>query len=344
MPEKSIREAINEALLLEMRRDPSVFLIGEDIVGGAGGKGEEVDPWGGVMGVTKGIYGEFPDRIIDTPISEMAYIGAAVGAAVSGMRPVAELMFCDFIGCCLDQVMNQAAKLRYMVGGKAEVPLVIRMQMGGGFSAACQHSQSLYPLFAHIPGLKVVVPSNAYDAKGLLITAIRDNDPVMFFEHKGLYDDKDEVPDGDYSIPFAEARFARDGSDITIVATGRMVKFAIEAADQLASEGIACTVLDPRTVSPFDETSFIESLEETGRLLVVEEAYPFCSFASEVAAIAAQKALYALSQPVRLLTPPHTPIPFAPELESAYFPDAERIAGSVREMLDAAAPKRGAAA
>lgn len=335
MPNKTIREAINEALLFEMRRDPSVFLIGEDIVGGMGGKGE-VDPWGGVMGVTKGIYGEFPDRIIDTPISEMAYIGTAVGAAVCGMRPVAELMFCDFIGCCLDQVMNQAAKLRYMVGGKAEVPLVIRMQMGGGLSAAVQHSQSLYPLLAHIPGLKVVVPSNAYDAKGLLITAIRDNDPVMFFEHKGLYDDKAEVPDEDYTIPFAEASFVREGGDITIVATGRMVKFATEAADTLTEEGIACTVLDPRTVSPFDDISLIESLEETGRLLVVEEAYPFCSFASEVASIASQKAFYALSQPVRLLTPPHTPIPFAPELESAYFPDTERIVASVREMLGTA--------
>ena len=334
MTEKSMRQAINEALLYEMERDENVILIGVDIVGGMGGSGEE-DAWGGVMGVTKNLYGRFgPDRVLDTPISEMAYIGAAVGAAASGLRPVAELMFCDFIGCCLDQVMNQAAKLRYMLAGNAKIPLVIRTQFGGGFSASSQHSQSLYSLFTHIPGLKVVIPSDAYQAKGLLIEAIRDDDPVIFFEHKAMYDDSCEVPDEAYTIAFGEAQFTREGSDLTICATGRMVQFANAAADQLGEEGVDCSVIDPRTLSPLDEESIVESIEETGRLLVVDEANPRCSFASDLGAIAAEKAFHFLKSPVRYLTAPHTPVPFAPNLESIYLPDTERIVSTARRMLN----------
>lgn len=333
MAEKSIRKAINEALRQEMRRDPKVFLIGEDIAGGTGGEGEE-DAWGGVMGVTKGLLGEFgPHRVMDTPISETAIIGAAVGAAATGLRPVAELMFCDFAGVCFDQFMNQAAKLRYMLGGQVSVPMVVRMQCGGGFNAAAQHSQTLHALFTHIPGLKVVMPSNAYDAKGLLIEAIRDDDPVIYMEHKFMYDDKCEVPDDPYTIPFGEANYTRDGEDVTLCALGRMVNLCNDAADRLAGDGIHCTVIDLRTTSPLDEVSICESIEETGRLVVVDEGYPRCGFAADIAALAATRAQPFLRAPVKMVTPPHTPIPFAPPLEALYIPSVERISDAVRAVL-----------
>src|SRR5260370_27280211 len=223
------REAINEALAQEMERDESVIVMGEDNAGGEGASGEK-DAWGGVLGVTKGLYHRFPGRVLDTPISESAFIGAAIGAATAGMRPVAELMFVDFMGVCFDQIFNQAAKLRYMFGGKATTPVVIRTMFGGGFRAAAQHSQCLYSIFTHIPGLKCVVPSSPYEAKGLLIQAIRDDDPVIFFEHKMLYDVEEEVPEGAYTIPFGEANILRDGKDVTVVALGRMVTLALQAA------------------------------------------------------------------------------------------------------------------
>jgi pyruvate dehydrogenase E1 component beta subunit len=277
MARKSFREAINEALRLEMRRDGRVIIMGEDVAGGIGAAGEQ-DAWGGVLGVTKGLISEFgPERVRDTPISESAFIGAAVGAAATGLRPVAELMFIDFAGVCLDQILNQAAKLRYMFGGKATVPLVIRTMYGAGLRAASQHSQSLYPIFTHIPGLKVVIPSSPYEAKGLLIRAIRDDDPVIFCEHKMLYDETEEVPDEAYTIPFGEANLTREGEDVTIVAIGRMVKFANEAADRLAGRGVACSVIDLRTASPLDEETILESVKETGRLVVVDEASPRCN-------------------------------------------------------------------
>src|SRR6266481_3755291 len=218
----STKQAINEALDQEMTRDPRVVLMGEDIVGGAGSAGER-DAWGGVLGVTKGLYAKYGDRLMDTPLSESAYIGAAIGAATCGMRPVAELMFVDFLGVCFDQIFNQAAKFRYMFGGKAVTPVVIRTMIGAGFRAAAQHSQCLYSIFTHIPGLKCVIPSTPYDAKGLLIEAIRDNDPVIFFEHKLLYGLESEVPEESYAIPFGEANVVREGDDVTIVAIGRMV-------------------------------------------------------------------------------------------------------------------------
>ena len=335
MSEKSFREAINEALRDEMRRDPTIFLIGEDIAGGTGGDGEE-DAWGGVMGVTKGLLGEFgANRVIDTPISETAYIGAAIGAAVTGMRPVAELMFCDFAGVCFDQIMNQAAKIRYMLGGQAKVPLVIRMQCGGGFNAAAQHSQTIHALFTHIPGLKVVMPSNPYEAKGLLIEAIRDDDPVMYMEHKFMYDDKGEVPDESYTIPFGEANYSRDGDNITVCSLGRMVNLCNQADDELEKEGIHCTVIDLRSTSPLDEESICESVEETGRLVVVDEGYPRCGFAADIAALVAVKAQPSLRAPVKLVTPPHTTIPFAPALEELYIPSVGRIKEGIKEVLAA---------
>src|SRR5215212_3696125 len=238
MPQKSIRQALNEALAQEMRRDPRIVVIGEDVAGGAGSGGQR-DAYGGVLGVTKGLIGEFGEaRVIDTPITESAIMGAAAGAAVTGLRPVAELMFSDFFGVCFDQIFNQAAKFRYMFGGKAKTPMVIRTMIGAGRSAAAQHSQSPYHIFTSVPGLKIVVPSNAYDAKGLLIQAIRDDDPVMFFEHKALYPRKGEVPAEAYALAFGEANLLREGEHVTVVAIARMVAFAEKAIDTLAKEGI----------------------------------------------------------------------------------------------------------
>ena len=333
MARKSFREAINEALRLEMRRDPRVIIMGEDVAGGMGAAGEQ-DAWGGVLGVTKGLISEFgQERVRDTPISESAFIGAAVGAAATGLRPVAELMFIDFMGVCLDQILNQAAKLRYMFGGRATVPLVIRTMYGAGLRAASQHSQSLYPIFTHIPGLKVVIPSSPYEAKGLLIRAIRDDDPVIFCEHKMLYDETEEVPDEAYTIPFGEANFTREGEDVTIVAIGRMVKFANEAADRLTARGVACSVIDPRTASPLDEETILESVKETGRLVVVDEASPRCNLATDIVALVATKAFSALKAPVNIVAPPHTPVPFSPALEDAYVPSPAKIEAAVLAVM-----------
>ena len=333
MSKKSFRQAINEALAQEMRRDPRVVVMGEDVAGGLGAPGED-DAWGGPMGVTKGLMPEFGrERVLDTPITESGFIGAAIGAAATGLRPVADLMFVDFMGVCFDQIFNQAAKFRYMFGGKAVTPVVIRTMYGGGFRAASQHSQCLYPLFTHIPGLKVVIPSSAYDAKGLLIQAIRDDDPVIFFEHKMLYDDMDEVPDEPYAIPFGEANLTREGDDVTVVALGRMVKIANEAADALPKQGVACTVIDPRTTSPMDTDSILESVEDTGRLVVVDEAHPRCGMAADASALVAQEAFKALKAPIRMVTPPHTPVPFSPALEDAYLPDAARVIEAVRAVM-----------
>src|SRR5271155_1329817 len=253
MPKKSYRQAINEAIRQEMERDPRVIIIGEDVSGGAGAPGER-DAGGGPLGVTRGLMPQFGrERVLDTPISESAFIGAAIGAAATGLRPIADLMFVDFMGVCFDQIFNQAAKFRYMFGGKAVTPVVVRTMYGAGFRAASQHSQCLYPIFTHIPGLKVAIPSSPYEAKGLLIQAIRDDDPVIFFEHKAMYDDVEEVPDEPYTIPFGEANLTREGKHVTIVAFGRMVQMANQAADALAKEKITCTVIDPRTTSPLDE-------------------------------------------------------------------------------------------
>jgi pyruvate/2-oxoglutarate/acetoin dehydrogenase E1 component len=332
----SFRNAINEALAQEMERDSRVIIMGEDVSGGTGAPGES-DAWGGPLGVTKGLSKRFPHQVMDTPISESGFIGAAIGAAASGLRPVAELMFVDFMGVCFDQIFNQAAKFRYMFGGKATTPVVIRCMIGGGFRAAAQHSQILYNVFTHIPGLKCAVPSSPYEAKGLLIQAIRDDDPVMFFEHKMLYDIEEDVPQEAYAIPFGEANVLRDGKDVTVVALGRMVMLANQAADMLAREGISCEVIDPRTTSPLDKDTILESVENTGRLVVVDEAHPRCSMATDIAALVAQEAFDALKAPVQMVTAPHTPVPFSPALEDLFLPNADKIVAAVHKIKQKAA-------
>jgi pyruvate dehydrogenase E1 component beta subunit len=331
---KTFREALNEALHEEMARDDTVIVLGEDVAGGAGGTGDTVEAAGGIFGVTHGLARRFGrDRVIDTPISESAIIGAANGAALAGYRPVAELMFADFIGVCMDQVYNQAAKFRYMFGGKMSCPMVIRTAMGAGMNMGAQHSQTIYPLLTAVPGLKIVIPSNAADAKGLLKTAIRDEDPVVFFEHKALYNRKGEVPEGDYAIPFGEADMTREGDDVTVVAMGRMVPFAEKAIDGLADQGISADLIDPRTVSPLDTEMIFESLDHTGRLVVVDESPPRCSLASDIAGIVAQEAFGSLRAPVKLITAPHAPVPFSPGLERAYVPGPDRIAQGIIDCV-----------
>jgi pyruvate/2-oxoglutarate/acetoin dehydrogenase E1 component len=333
MSEKSMRDAINEALHQAMAADDSVFVIGEDVAGCMGSPGTPGSV-GGVFGVTTGLYDKFgPLRCIDTPISESAIVGAAAGAALVGMRPVAEIMFADFIGVCMDQIVNQMGKFRYMFGGKSKCPAVIRFASGGGFSAAAQHSQSMYQIMTSFPGLKIVVPSNAYDAKGLLLQAIADDDPVLFFEPKALYQETCEVPDEMYTIPFGEAAILREGDDCTVVAFGLMVGRAAAAVDALAEEGITCDLIDPRTTSPLDTATILESVEATGRLVVVDESPPRCGLTADIAALAADKAFHSLKGPVKQVCAPHSPVPLSPELEAAYLPSVEKIAAAILETM-----------
>jgi pyruvate/2-oxoglutarate/acetoin dehydrogenase E1 component len=329
------QQAINEALRIAMREDPTVVLLGEDIAGGAAVDHLiNEDAWGGPMGVTKGLVQEFGrNRVLDTPITEAGFIGAAVGAAATGLRPVAELMFVDFFGCCMDQIYDQGAKLRYMFGGKATCPLTIRTQIGAGVSAAGQHSGCHYSVFAHMPGIKCVIPSTPADAKGLLLSAIRDNDLVMFFENKVLYGTKGEVPEGDEGIPLGVADIKRAGDDVTIVALSRMVQQSLAAAEMLAAEGIEVEVIDPRTISPLDEATILESVARTHRLVIVDEDNPRCSAAADIAALVADKGFDTLDAPIKMVTAPHTPVPFSPPMEAFYVPSPERIADVVREIV-----------
>ena len=316
-----------------MKKDENVVVIGEDVAGGAGTNGEQ-DAWGGVLGVTKGLLKHFGrERIIDTPITETAIMGMASGAALTGLRPVAELMFVDFMGVCFDQILNQTAKFRYMFGGKAVTPLTIRTMYGGGLRAASQHSQCLYPMFTHVPGIKVVLPSNPYDAKGLLIQSIRDNDPVIFMEHKNLYDTSGDVPDESYSIPFGEANFTREGKDLTFIAMGQTVEICNNVADTLKKEGKTCTVLDLRTLSPLDEDSILEAAEETGKIVIVDESYPRCNVATDISALISQKSFDSLKAGIKMVTPPHTPVPFSPPLEDLYLPSEEKVLNVAKEIL-----------
>ena len=329
-----MRDAINQALHQEMARDERVIVLGEDVSGGAGGTAGLRDAAGGIFGVTKGLFPKYGElRVIDTPISESAIVGAAAGAALAGLRPVAELMFADFVGVCMDQIYNQVAKFRYMFGGKSTCPVVIRAAMGAGMNMGAQHSQTIYPLLTAVPGLKIVIPSNAYDAKGLLIQAIRDDDPVVFFEHKALYPRKGEVPEEAYTIPFGQANVLREGDRATVVAIGRMIPFAEKALDVLAKEGIKCDLIDPRTTSPLDEETIFESVENTGRLVIVDESPPRCSVASDIAGLAASKVFHALEAPIVLVTAPHAPIPFSPTLERAYVPSPQKIEAGIRQVL-----------
>jgi len=317
-------EALNEALREEMRRDERVFLMGEDI-----------GPyWEGAFKVTKGLAKEFgTERVRDTAISEACIVGAAVGAALTGMRPVAEIMFGDLLALAMDQIANQAAKIRYMFGGQLKVPLVIRSPFGAGRSIAAHHSQSLEAWFMHTPGLKVAVPSTAYDAKGLLKTAIRGDDPVMFFEHKICYTTKSLIPDEDYLIPFGKADVKREGKDVTVFATFWMTHQALKAADQLSERGIDAEVIDPRTLVPLDKETIIKSVKKTGRLLIAEEDCKTCGVGAEIAAIVVEEAFDYLESPIKRLAEPDTPIPFSPVLENFVIPDDKAIVKGVEELL-----------
>lgn len=329
----SMLDTLREALELEMASDPNVIILGEDVAGGAGLGAPYEGSMGGTFGVTRGLFEKFGGRRVrDTPISEAGFVGAAIGAAVAGMRPVVDLMWSNFALLSFDQIANQAAKLRYMFGGQSGVPMVLRMAMGAGLSAGGQHSDTLYSLFTHIPGLKVVVPSNAYDAKGLLAQAIRDDDPVLFFEHMSLYPKKADVPEGRYAIDLGRARVVKQGSDVTIVAIAAMVERALAAADLLAAEGIDAEVVDPRTLSPLDERSILDSVAKTHRLIVVDESPPRCGIAGDIAGLVAQHIPSELRSGVRLLTCPHTPVPFSPTLEARYVPSVERVAATAREL------------
>jgi len=327
--------AINEALHLAMEADPDVIVLGEDVAGGGGRKDQGIEEaWGGIMGATRGLLKRFgPERVRDTPISEMGFMGAAVGAALTGLRPVAELMFIDFIGVCLDPLLNQAAKLRYMFGGKARVPLTVRTSTGAGLRSAAQHSQSLYWMTAGIPGLKTVIPSNPADAKGLLLAAIRDDDPVVFCEPKALMFVSGPVAEGDYTVPLGKAALVREGADVSLVGFGRTVQTALRAAELLARDGVSADVLDLRSLQPLDEEAILATLGKTGRVVVVDEAPPRCGIASDVAALCVDKGFDLLNAPVRRVTAPHAPVPFSPVLEDAYVPTPEAVVAAARALL-----------
>ena len=324
MPELTYLEAIRQGLWEEMKRDESVFLIGEDI-----------GRYGGAFGVTHGMLDEFgPDRIRETPISEATIVATAVGASLLGMRPVAEIMFMDFVFLALDQLVNQAAKMHFMFGGRTSVPIVVRTPGGSGTGAAAQHSQSLESMFMHFPGLKVVNPSTPYDAKGLLITSIRDPNPVVFIEHKQLYKTKGEVPEGEYTIPFGLAEIKRPGKDLTVVANNVMVPRSLAVAERLAREGMDVEVIDPRTLVPLDTETIINSVIKTGRLLVIHEACQTGGWAGEViATVTGSRAFDYLDTPVRRLAGKDTPIPYNRVLERSAVPQEEDIEQEIRAIL-----------
>lgn len=323
MAQKTYMQALNDALSEEMERDPNVLIFGED-----------VGQFGGCFGVTKGLFEKFGEkRVRDTPITESAIVGAATGAAAVGLRPVVELMFVDFIGVSMDQLFNQAAKMRYMFGGKTTIPMVLRAPQGAGISAAAQHSQSLEAWFMHVPGLKVAIPATPADAYGLLLTAIRDDNPVVFLEHKALYGVKGEVADDAGPIPFGKANVCKEGSDVTIVAFSKMVYSALEAAETLAGKGINAEVIDPRTVSPLDMETILASVKKTHKLVIAHEAVKVGGVGAEIAAQVAEMAIDYLDAPIMRVGAPFTPVPFSPPLEEAFVPGAEDIVAAVQKML-----------
>ena len=324
--EITIIQAINEAICEEMQRDEKVILIGEDVANAQG-----------VFKVTDGVLDKFgPERILDTPISEAGITGLGVGAAMTGMRPIVEIMFCDFLTLVMDALVNQAAKTHYMSGGNYQVPLVIRTLMGAGRRAAAQHSQSLQAWIAHIPGLKVMLPSTPYDAKGLLKTAIRDNNPVIFFEDKMNYQTKGLVPDPaeDYTIPFGKADIKREGDDITLIATSSMVLVALEAAIKLSEEGVSAEVIDLRSLTPIDEEKLVESAMKTSRCIVIDEGYQRFGVTAEVASVINQKAFYYLDSPVERIGAMDVPVPFSPVLEDQTIPDVEGVVRVAKQLLE----------
>lgn len=322
MRELTYAQAINEALLQNMERDERVFLMGEDI-----GK------YGGIFQVTAGLLDRFgPQRVMDTPISEAGFVGAAVGAAMTGMRPVVEIMFIDFTTVCMDMIVNQMAKIHYMFGGRGKVPMVLRTNIGAGRGAAAQHSQSFHAFFVHIPGLMVVTPSSPYDAKGLLTTAIQDDNPVIFVEHKKLYATKGPVPEEFYTIPFGRAELKRKGRHITVVATHEMVNRTLRVAEELARQGVELEVIDPRTLRPLDQETILDSVKKTGRLIVADEGPVTCGIHAEIAALVAEQAVEYLQAPILRVGSPDTPVPFSPPLEQIYIPDEEDIRDAVERL------------
>jgi 2-oxoisovalerate dehydrogenase E1 component beta subunit len=321
--ELSYLEAIREALAEEMRRDPKVFVLGED-----------VGAYGGAFGVTQGLFEQFGEaRVVDTPISESAIIGISIGAALRGYRPVAEMQFADFISCGFDQIVNQAATLRYRYGGRAAVPIVVRAPSGGHVGGGLYHSQNPEAWFVHRPGLKVVAPSTPFDAKGLLKAAIRDDNPVLFFEHKYLYRrEKGPVPEGDETVPLGVAATRRPGSDVTLLTYGAMVGPSLQAADRLATEGVEVEVIDLRTLAPFDKAAVLESVDRTNRVLIVHEDVKTLGIGAELAAVIGEERFHALDAPVMRVTYPDTHPPFSPVLEAATLPNAETIAEGLRRV------------
>lgn len=321
MREITFIQAINEALAEELRLDAKTFLMGLDV-------------WVGAFGATSGLTDEFgADRILNAPISEAGYAGAGVGAAMAGMRPIVEIEFASFFYCCWDQVCNQAAKLRYMSGGQADMPITFRAVCGAVGSAAAQHSETVYSQFMSVPGLKIVVPSDVHDMKGLLKSAIRDNNPVLVFEHLKLGRSKQAVPDDEYLVPLGQAAVKREGADVTVVAVGFMVSRALKAADALAADGISVEVVDPRSLIPLDEDTLLKSVAKTQRVLVVDEGHLRCGAAAEIAAVIADKGFDSLDAPVKRLTAPDVPVPFSPPLEKFVLPDDKKIVAAVKELL-----------
>lgn len=320
----SFSTAINEAIAEEMRRDESVFLIGED-----------VGLFGGVFGVSAGLFDEFgEERVRDTPISENAIIGGSLGAALMGMRPIAEIMFADFVACAMDQVVNQAAKARFMSGGKADVPLTMRIVNGAPGSAAAQHSQSPEAWFMNVPGLKIAIPSTPYDAKGLLKTAVRGADPVLFFEHKMLYSVQGEVPTEPYTVPFGEAVIRRAGTDVTIIGIGGVLPNVLIAADKLAADGINAEVIDPRTLVPFDTETIVNSVKKTNRVVIVHEAHKRAGPGAEIAAILAEEAIGYLDAPIIRVATKNVPFPYNPDLEQFILPTVDDVATAVVNLIN----------
>lgn len=322
MRELMFNQALNEGLRICMQEDDNVVLLGEDIA-----------DYGGLFGVTAGLLDEFgPERVRDTPISEAGFVGAAVGASMTGLRPVAEVGFLDLTTVCMDMIVNQMAKMRWMFGGQCTVPMVLRASSGPGRSAAAQHSQNFYSFFMHIPGLYVVVPSTPYDAKGLIIESVQNDNPIIFAEHKGLYFQKGHVPEEKYSIPLGQAEIKREGKDVTIVATQVMVGRTLQAAEEAAGEGIEVEVIDPRTLTPLDTHTIVNSVKKTGRLIVADEDYK-TGFCSAVSALVAEEAIWYMKSPILRLNPKDTPVPYAPTLESEFLSDVNNVMNSIRSIM-----------
>ncbi len=332
--ETTYRETFNRTLRDELNRDPDVFIMGEDISGGFDEQGNPLDAWGGPFAATKGLVQDFGmERIRDTPISEAGFLGAAVGAALTGTRPVVDLMYFDFVAVAFDQLLSNAAKSRYMFGGQTKVPITMFARSGGGTGHAAQHSSNFYSIIAHIPGLKVVVPSDAYTVRGLLAAAIRDDDPVMVCNHKKLINTRGFVPDESYTVDIGKGRLLREGSDVTIVGMSWTSLVCKNAAEQLAQEGIDAEVVDLLSVSPLDEEVFLDSVAKTNRIVIVDEDTPRASMASEVAAVVSDKAFDYLDAPVKRITGPHTPMPYNRDLEAAFIPDEAAVVNAAKALL-----------